>query len=132
MLACLPLGVLLALVTPLILALLYLNLATFSFARRGLSSEAALMVLFASLVGGMINIPLSSKRVVVQQLPRGIMRFSITTCLQWCDSEFSPSTSEGPSSYWHSPPILLRVRPCFRPSLPSLSWRRCVKRSPAS
>ncbi len=75
MLACLPLGVLLVLVTPLILALIYLNLATFSFARLGLSSEAALMVLFASLVGGMINIPLSSERVVVQQLPRGIMRF---------------------------------------------------------
>jgi uncharacterized membrane protein len=75
MLACLPLGVLLVLVTPLILALLYLNLATFSFARLGLSSEAALMVLFASLVGGMINIPLSRERVVVQQLPRGIMRF---------------------------------------------------------
>ena len=63
------------LVTPLILALIYLNLATFSFARLGLSPEAALMVLVASLVGGMINIPLSSERVVVQQLPRGIMRF---------------------------------------------------------
>jgi uncharacterized membrane protein len=75
MLACLLLGVLLVLVTPLILALLYLNLATFSFARLGLSSEAALMVLFASPVGGMINIPLSREHVVVQQLPRGIMRF---------------------------------------------------------
>ncbi|HEX3245113.1 MAG TPA: DUF1614 domain-containing protein [Chloroflexota bacterium] len=68
-------GVLLILVTPLVLALLYLNLATFSFERLGLSSEAALLVLFASLVGGMINIPLSRERVVVQQLPRGLMRF---------------------------------------------------------
>jgi uncharacterized membrane protein len=75
MLACLPMGVLLILVTPLVLALLYLNLATFSFERLGLSSEAALLVLFASLVGGMINIPLSRERVVVQQLPRGLMRF---------------------------------------------------------
>ena len=75
MLACLPMGVLLILVTPLVLALLYLNLATFSFERLGLSSEAALVVLFASLVGGMINIPLSRERVVVQQLPRGLMRF---------------------------------------------------------
>ena len=58
MLACLPLAVLLVLVTPLVLALLYLNLATFSFERLGLSSQAALIVLFASLVGGMINIPI--------------------------------------------------------------------------
>src|SRR5688500_4117803 len=75
MLACLPLGVLLILVTPLILALLYLNLAAFSFERLGLSSEAALAVLFVSLVGGMINIPLTRERVVVQQTPRGLMRF---------------------------------------------------------
>ena len=75
MLACLPLAVLLVLVTPLVLALLYLNLATFSFERLGLSSQAALIVLFASLVGGMINIPISRERVVVQQMPRGLMRF---------------------------------------------------------
>lgn len=75
MLACLPLGVLLVFVAPLVLALLYLNLATFSFERLGLSSEMALLVLFASLVGGMINIPLSRERVAVQQLPRGIMRY---------------------------------------------------------
>ena len=32
-------------------------------------------MLFASLVGGMINIPISGDRVVVQQMPRGLMRF---------------------------------------------------------
>lgn len=75
MTACLPIGVLVLLVTPVLLALFYFNLATFSLERLGLSSEAALLLVFASLVGSTVNLPLSRRPVLVQTAPRGLLRY---------------------------------------------------------
>lgn len=58
---------LMILLLPFLFLLLFLNLATFSFTRLGLSPTGALLFLTASVVGGMINIPLSRKQVVVQE-----------------------------------------------------------------
>jgi len=73
--ACLPLGVLLLLVTPLLLALVYFNLATFSLERLGLTPGGALLMVMASLIGSTINIPLSRRRILVQEQPRPFMAF---------------------------------------------------------
>lgn len=62
-----PLGclaaVLLFLSVPLILVLLFLNLLTFSFAELGLSASSAMALILVMLVGSLINIPLTRKRV---------------------------------------------------------------------
>jgi len=52
---------------PLLLASLFLNLAIFSFARLGLSPVGALFLLSASIIGGLINIPISRQRLHVEQ-----------------------------------------------------------------
>ncbi len=62
-----PLGclaaILLFLSVPFILALFFLNLLTFSFGQLGLSPSTAVMLILAMLVGSLINIPLSRRRV---------------------------------------------------------------------
>lgn len=62
-----PLGclaaILLFLSIPLILALFFLNLLSFSFAELGLSPSAAVSVIFAMLIGSLINIPLSRRQI---------------------------------------------------------------------
>lgn len=44
-----------------------LNVATFSLAKLGLSPAGAIILLWASLIGSLINIPLSRERVLVRQ-----------------------------------------------------------------
>jgi uncharacterized membrane protein len=62
-----PLGcltaVLLFLSIPLILVLLFLNLLTFSFGELGLSANSAMILILAMLVGSLINLPLTRRRV---------------------------------------------------------------------
>ena len=62
-----PLGclaaVLLFLSIPFILVLLFLNLLTFSFGELGLSASSAMTLIFVMLIGSLINIPLTRKRV---------------------------------------------------------------------
>jgi len=62
-----PLGclaaILLFLSVPLILLLLFLNVLTFSFGELGLSSSSAVSLILAMLVGSLLNIPLSRRRV---------------------------------------------------------------------
>lgn len=53
------------LILPLLFLLVFFNLATISFARLGLSPEAALAFFLASAAGSVINIPVSRERVVV-------------------------------------------------------------------
>lgn len=53
----------LALVLPLILVFFYFQVATGSFRMFGLTAQQASWLLIASLVGGMINIPLTRRRV---------------------------------------------------------------------
>ncbi len=55
--------VLFALFFPVVLILLFLGVVTFSFERLGISPQLALLVLFLTLVGSVINIPIT-KRVI--------------------------------------------------------------------
>ncbi|KYH33064.1 DUF1614 domain-containing protein [Neomoorella mulderi] len=52
---------------PMLLASLFLNLAVFSFARLGLTPAGAFTLLAASIIGGLINIPISRRRLYVEQ-----------------------------------------------------------------
>lgn len=67
--SCLPLllgALLVAFLWPFIL----LNVATLSFAKLGLTPEGALALLALSLVGGIINIPISRRRILVEPARR--------------------------------------------------------------
>ena len=57
---------LLVLLIPLLLMLLFYNVAAFSFPRLGLSPNGAFLFLTACVLGSLINIPLSRSRVVTQ------------------------------------------------------------------
>ncbi len=59
-------ALLLALLWPIVL----LNVAAFSFAKLGLTSEGALALLTISLVGGVVNLPISRRRIVVEPARR--------------------------------------------------------------
>lgn len=52
---------------PLLLASLFFNLAVFSFARLGLSPAGAILLLTASIFGGLINVPISQRRVFYEE-----------------------------------------------------------------
>jgi uncharacterized membrane protein len=54
---------LLALVVPLILTVVYFQVATVSFGLFGLTSQQTILLLLGSLIGGMINIPLTRRRI---------------------------------------------------------------------
>ena len=76
MLGCLPLFLILLLLAPLFLALTYFNAITLSFHRLGLSPEGATLLFAASLIGGMINIPISRRPVLLPgQAAPGLFRF---------------------------------------------------------
>ncbi|AKX94074.1 DUF1614 domain-containing protein [Neomoorella thermoacetica] len=52
---------------PMLMASLFLNLAIFSFARLGLSPGGAMLLLSASVIGGLINIPVSRRRLYIEE-----------------------------------------------------------------
>lgn len=56
-------GILFLFVIALLLILIFLNIVTFSFEKLGLSSVAAVLILFLTLIGSMINIPITRKKV---------------------------------------------------------------------
>lgn len=58
-----------------LLASLFLNLAVFSFARLGLTPMGAFTLLAVSVIGGLINIPISRRRLYVEQLQFGRFPF---------------------------------------------------------
>jgi len=60
-----PLVMLLVFILPVIFAVIYFNLATNAFQLLGLSPTAALFIVIASLVGSMINIPITRRRIVL-------------------------------------------------------------------
>ena len=66
-----PLGCLVAILLflsiPLILGLFFLNLVSFSFGELGLSPSAAIAVIVLMLIGSLVNIPLSRRRVVYER-----------------------------------------------------------------
>jgi uncharacterized membrane protein len=55
--------VLLAIVLPILMAIFFVNVAASSFVMFGLSYQEAALLLVASLIGGVINIPLTRRRV---------------------------------------------------------------------
>jgi len=57
----------LVIVLPFLFALFFFNVATLSFTKLGLSPNGAFLLLLASLIGGMINIPVSRHRYLVEQ-----------------------------------------------------------------
>jgi uncharacterized membrane protein len=75
MLGCLALALILMVLAPLFLALTYFNLITLSFSRLGLSPEGAMLLFAASLIGGMINIPLSRRPMRIPSRPAGLLGF---------------------------------------------------------
>lgn len=58
---------LLLMLVPLLLMMLFFNVATFSFSRLGMSQEGAFLFLTASIIGSLINIPLSRRRIQVYE-----------------------------------------------------------------
>ena len=60
-------GILFLFVIALLLILIFFNLVTFSFEKLGLSSGIAILVLLLTLVGSMINIPVTRRRVEYTQ-----------------------------------------------------------------
>jgi len=76
MLGCLPLFLILLLLAPVFLVLSYFNAITLSFHRLGLSTQGAMLLFAASLIGGMINLPISRRPILAPE-PRapGFMRY---------------------------------------------------------
>jgi uncharacterized membrane protein len=56
---------LLLLILPVVFMIFYFNLATVAFQKLGLSPQGALLLLFASIIGSTINIPITRKRIVL-------------------------------------------------------------------
>ncbi|MFP3975553.1 MAG: DUF1614 domain-containing protein, partial [Dehalococcoidia bacterium] len=64
---CLGLFILLLILIPILLFLFFSQVITISFAKLGLSPEAAAVLLILSLVGSMINIPLSRRQISIEE-----------------------------------------------------------------
>jgi len=60
---------------PVFFILIFLNIVTISFSKLGLSPDAAFMLLFAILIGSMINIPISRRRIAYQSPRPSYMHF---------------------------------------------------------
>lgn len=65
---CLGLLLLIFITLPVFFALIFFNVVTISFTKLGLSPEAAFMLLFAMLVGSMINLPISRQRIAYRSV----------------------------------------------------------------
>jgi len=63
---CLGLILVILIALPVVFLLFFLNIITLSFGKLGLSPEAAVMLLLATVVGSMVNIPVS-RRIVYEQ-----------------------------------------------------------------
>lgn len=55
------------LLLPIFFAIFFFNITALSFAKLGLSSGGAFLLLLASLIGGMINIPVTKQKYIVEQ-----------------------------------------------------------------
>jgi len=73
---CVGLFVLLLILLPILLLLLFFEVVTISFSKLGLSPEAAVVLLLLCLVGSVINIPLTRRRIVSQEPRRFPFPFS--------------------------------------------------------
>jgi uncharacterized membrane protein len=62
-----PMLLLFALLLPVLLFLFYFNIAAISFTKLGLSPQGAMLLFIFSLVGGVINIPISKQKITVEE-----------------------------------------------------------------
>jgi uncharacterized membrane protein len=62
-------------VLPIILVLIFLNVITISFGKLGLSEAAAIALLLATLIGSVINIPVSRREIVYEEPQPFYQRF---------------------------------------------------------
>jgi len=60
----------LILLFPFLFFVLFFQAATFSFTKLGLSPQGAILLFSLSLIGGIINIPVSRRRFVVEEEER--------------------------------------------------------------
>ena len=74
---CLGLILILLIVLPLVAILFFFQIITISFAKLGLSPQAAVVLLLLSLVGSIINIPLSRRRIKLAEPSRLRSPFSL-------------------------------------------------------
>jgi uncharacterized membrane protein len=72
---CLGLILLLFITLPVFFILIFLNVVTVSFSKLGLSPDAAFMLLVAILLGSMINIPISRRRIAYRSPRPPYMNF---------------------------------------------------------
>jgi len=73
---CIGLGIILLLLLPAFLLLVFFQVVTISFAKLGLSEGATVMLVILSVVGSMINIPLSRRRIALEEPARPRSPFS--------------------------------------------------------
>ena len=64
---------------PVLLALVYLHIATLGFENLGISSNATIFLFFLILIGSCINIPLTRKKLVHSTRPRFFGLFRVPT-----------------------------------------------------
>jgi uncharacterized membrane protein len=64
---CFSLRLILIVFLPLLILLLLLNVVTVSFSELGLSQTAAIILLIATMVGSMINIPISTRQIEYEE-----------------------------------------------------------------
>ena len=65
--SCIILALLMGLFLPALFFLLFFNIAAFSFTKLGLSPTSAVLLFSAILMGSVVNIPLSKKRIYVEE-----------------------------------------------------------------
>ena len=61
--------------SPILILLVALDVITISYTELGISQDAAIALLVATLVGSMINIPISSRRVEYEEPQSGLSRY---------------------------------------------------------
>jgi uncharacterized membrane protein len=72
---CLGLLLLILITLPVFFSLIFLNIVTISLGKLGLSPGAAFALLFAMLVGSMINVPISRRRIAYRSVRPYYMHF---------------------------------------------------------
>lgn len=72
---CLALILPIIIVLPLVLILLFFDVIAISFSKLGLSAESAVVLLIFTLVGSMVNIPVSHRKIPYQQQPPSHFHF---------------------------------------------------------
>jgi len=72
---CLTLILPLVIILPLVLVLFFLNIVTVSFGKLGLTQSSAMVLLLLTLIGSMINIPLSRRKIPYQEPPQSRFGF---------------------------------------------------------